>query len=97
MSEWLDLKQAAPLVGMSAYSLRQVVLKGKIEHARVGPKGGLIRFRREWLEDYLESCRVPVRSDSKPVSRSKPKPKRKTQRDVPTQLGPGSLMNMLKD
>jgi excisionase family DNA binding protein len=97
MPELLTAEEAAPFVGMSAYSLKELARKKKIEHVRVGPSGGLIRFRREWLEDYLESCRVPVRSGSKPASRSKPKPKRNTQHDVPTRLEPGSLMDMLKD
>ncbi|MCC9644997.1 helix-turn-helix domain-containing protein [Rhodopirellula sp. JC740] len=56
-SDLLSLKEAAPLVGMSVDSLRELAKRDEIEHVRIGPKNWLYRFRREWLDDYIESQR----------------------------------------
>jgi excisionase family DNA binding protein len=87
--------QAAPLVGMSAYSLKTLARKKQIDHLRVGPNGGLIRFRRDQLRDYLESCRQ-LGQDA-PKSSKKTRPKKQTQRAVPAKLKAGSLLGMLDD
>ena len=47
----------ARLLGIAAYTVRELCRRGKIRHNRVGR---LIRIKREWAEEYMmASVRVP--------------------------------------
>ena len=79
MNELLSVNEAAPRIGLRPHSLRELCKKGLIRHMKVGPNGGLYRFREVWLEEYLESCtygpkekkeRKPPRERRQPPDRS---------------------------
>jgi excisionase family DNA binding protein len=54
--ERLSINEAAQILGISSGSLRLLIAKRAIRHMRLGPNGGRYWLRREWLEEYLESC-----------------------------------------
>jgi excisionase family DNA binding protein len=56
--EWLSAKDAAQKLGLSRSVVYQLVASEKIDHYKVGPNGGRIRFRVEDLEAYIAKCRV---------------------------------------
>ena len=69
----LDIKQAAPLLGISEHGLRELCKARKIKHLRIGPKRWLYRFRPEWIDEYLDASVVEVetqasRHTDKPMS-----------------------------
>lgn len=55
-TDLLTIDEAAPIIGISACSLRLLVHAGKIRFMRIGPRNGRYKFLREWLAEYLESC-----------------------------------------
>jgi excisionase family DNA binding protein len=64
-TDLLSINDAAPLVGVSARTLREMCIRKKIKFMRVGPGRGLYRFRRDWLLEYLASCEIsPVANDA---------------------------------
>lgn len=63
----LTIDEAALILGMAASSLRLLIRAGKIRYRRIGPNGGRYELRREWLDEYLESCEVaPTQQSTKP-------------------------------
>jgi len=52
---WLTTAQAAALTGLSEKTIRRAYLTRRLEHTRVGRN---IRFRRSWLDAYVEQGRV---------------------------------------
>lgn len=70
----LDLATAADLLGYKPAGLRKVVKAGQIRHVQNG--NGPIKFRREWIDEYIQA------NNPKGVERSpaktKPKPPKST-------------------
>lgn len=54
------VKEAAAYIGISAHSMRCLYQQKKIKHRRVGPGRGIVRFEKEWLDDYLAGSIVEV-------------------------------------
>jgi len=67
----LTIQQAATALGLSVSGLRKLVRGGSIRFAQ-RTKHAVIRFRREWLDDYANAKAAPAR----PV-RSIPKQRRR--------------------
>ena len=55
--ELLTTVEAAERIGLSAKSLRSLVVRGEIAVYRLGPGGGKVRFTQQDLLDYEERCR----------------------------------------
>lgn len=58
MSEFLSIEQAAPKIGVAPRTLRLMCKERSIRHLRLGPKGGIFRFRPQWLDEYLAASEV---------------------------------------
>lgn len=58
MSEFLSIEQAAPRIGVAPRTLRDMCNRKVIRHLRLGARGGIFRFRPEWLDEYLASVEV---------------------------------------
>ena len=56
MGEYLTSKDAAAYIGVSDRTIRELCTTRQIEHERLN--GRNLRFRQEWLDNYLESIRV---------------------------------------
>lgn len=55
--EYFDPEEIARLLGIAAYTVRELCRRGKMQHVRVGRR---IRIRREWAEAYMmASAREP--------------------------------------
>lgn len=66
----LDVKAAAEYLGVTAWTVRQLVSRGQIAHFRISRRGPL-RFAVEDLEDWKASRVVPARrqgSSAPPVA-----------------------------
>ena len=72
----LDIKQAASMLGIGESTLSQMCRDGKITHTKIGPRGGLYRFRIEWIDLYLEQNTVHADETSRgrPVMSQQRKP-----------------------
>jgi len=56
---WLNSSEAAAYVGLHVKIFRKLVQKHKIRHARTqDSQQGHLRFKREWLDEWLESTAV---------------------------------------
>jgi excisionase family DNA binding protein len=65
---YIDAKQAAEELGVTRDEVYRLVRSKRLRHHRIGANGGILRFRREDLKNYLESCAVnpaPDRSRGK--------------------------------
>ena len=73
-AELIPLATAADLLGYKPAGLRKVVKTGRIRHVQNG--NGPIKFRREWIDEYIQA------NNPKGVERSpaktKPKPPKST-------------------
>lgn len=49
----LTLKEAAEVLGCSPSGLRKLIRQGAIRYFQIG-KHSTIRFRREWLDDFID-------------------------------------------
>jgi excisionase family DNA binding protein len=59
MGEWLTVKQAGELLGLSEWSIRRRIGDGKLTAYRTKPdSGAAYRLRRGDVEAYLERMRV---------------------------------------
>lgn len=56
MSKYLNTQEAADYLGISDRTLRTICQAAQIEHERLN--GRNLRFKKEWLDNYLESIRV---------------------------------------
>lgn len=56
MCKYLNTQEAADYLGISDRTLRTICQSAQIEHERLN--GRNLRFRKEWLDNYLESIRV---------------------------------------
>lgn len=56
MGEYLTSKDAAAYIGVSDRTIRELCTTRQIEHERLN--GRNLRFRQEWLDNYLKSIRV---------------------------------------
>ena len=56
MNEYLNSKEAADYLGVSDRFVRDLCTNRRIEHERLN--GRNLRFKKEWLDDYLASIRV---------------------------------------
>jgi hypothetical protein len=56
---WLNLALAAQYERRSKRFISNEVRAGRLRAARVGGRGELL-FRREWLDEHLESLATPV-------------------------------------
>ena len=54
MEEYLNTLEAADFLGVSDRTVRKLCADKKIKHQRIN--GRNIRFKKEWLEDYLSSA-----------------------------------------
>lgn len=59
IGETVGLCEAADILGMSESGLRKLVRRGEIRYSQTR-KGAAIRFRREWLDEFIEPP-APVR------------------------------------
>lgn len=55
---WLDVDQASEYLGYSATSIRRWCRSKRIRHARSPGRNSCYRFRREWLDEFLEERTV---------------------------------------
>lgn len=62
-SAWLDLRQAADLLGYSESGLRRLVQKGAVRFEQARPNARL-RFKREWLEEF--KAPLPAKPRTRP-------------------------------
>lgn len=62
--DWLTLKQAASWAHCSERTLRRLIAKGKLRHARIGAGADVrkkpIRLRPSWVGAALEACATPI-------------------------------------
>jgi excisionase family DNA binding protein len=56
---WMVVTEAAAYARVSTKTIYRAVETGKLRHARVGDRRAL-RFRREYLDEFLENTVVPV-------------------------------------
>lgn len=56
---WLLATEAAAYLRVSAKTVYREARAGRLRHARVGGRREL-RFRREWLNEFLEATATPV-------------------------------------
>jgi excisionase family DNA binding protein len=71
----LGLRAAAEYIRVSEHTLRRLVRARAIQYVQNAPRGR-IRFKREWLDTYLEMASTAARRrNSKPPT---PKPGRRT-------------------
>lgn len=61
--ELLDYRQAGDMLGLSQYTLRRYVSRGRLPHLKLGPK--LVRFEAHRLLETVESRRVEPRERSR--------------------------------
>lgn len=55
-SPWLNVEQAARYIGVGPGLIYRACGSGRLRHSRVGDrKHGLLRFRVEWLDAYMET------------------------------------------
>ena len=66
----LSLSQAAEYLGMSASGLHKLIAAGKVVHLQSGPHGR-IRFKPEWLDDYISEHTVTPREAATPRKRQR--------------------------
>ena len=52
-SEYLNTFQAAQYIGVSDRTIRNLCADRKIKHERINNRN--IRFKKQWLDDYLKS------------------------------------------
>ncbi|MDR3199246.1 MAG: helix-turn-helix domain-containing protein [Planctomycetaceae bacterium] len=50
----LTVRQVANILKLSPESVRKEIKRNKIRASRVGPQGGVLRVRLDWLEEYIE-------------------------------------------
>lgn len=55
--ELLTTEQAAERLGLSPRSIRALVAAGKLAVHRLGPRGGIVRFSPEDLDEYVRRTR----------------------------------------
>lgn len=58
-SPWMNLTEGAVYERRGKRWLAREAKAGRVKHARVGGRGELM-FRREWLDEHLESLAIPV-------------------------------------
>ena len=58
---WLDVDQASEYLGFSGTSIRRWCRAKRIRHARAPGRNSCYRFRREWLDEFLEERTVNPR------------------------------------
>jgi hypothetical protein len=92
---WFDTAGAAAALGMSVSGLRKIMATGKIRYAQTS-KWGVIRFRPEWLEVYLE--RIAKGGSNEPQPQPKPAKRKPTSKSVAGLINPGAAdwLNVLK-
>lgn len=56
MSRYLNTQEAAEYMAVSDRTIRTLCSTGQLEHERLN--GRNLRFKPEWLDNYLESIRV---------------------------------------
>ena len=54
---WLSVKDAAEYLGLGVSAIYQMAASGELNHYRIGPRGGKIRFKASDLEEYLAKAR----------------------------------------
>ena len=58
-SPWLNLRESAAYEKRGKRWLAREAHAGRVRHARIGGRGELL-FRREWLDEHIESMAVPI-------------------------------------
>jgi excisionase family DNA binding protein len=71
--KWLNIKEGAEYLGISAHTVRDMVERGKLTHYRPGNGRGRIKFRSSDLEAYLEGVRFGPRPKARPSLPERPK------------------------
>jgi hypothetical protein len=69
----LSLSQAADILGYSTSGLRKLVAKRAIQFFQAGPHCP-IKFRREWLDEFIEAGSIKPGAPAEVQKRRKPKP-----------------------
>ena len=54
----LSVMDVAGILKIRPESVRAEINAGRLAASRVGPKGGVMRIRLEWLIEYLESQKI---------------------------------------
>jgi len=65
IDSYIDARRAAEELGVTRDEVYRLVRSKRLRHHRLGANGGIIRFRREDLRAYLESCAVNPAPDRK--------------------------------
>lgn len=67
---WLSAKEAAAVLGVSTRTLYQFCRTGDLRHARITMNGnGVMRFRRSWLDAFMEARTTRGRLSARVTSR----------------------------
>lgn len=69
----LDIKQVADKLGLTSSGIRKLVASGDIVYFQSGKKGR-IRFREEWVEEFIEKNTHRKCNLVKPNRQAKKKP-----------------------
>lgn len=74
----MSIGEAATYLGMCTKSVTRLCIARKVKHLRVGNQGrlrtGKYRFRRAWLDEYLEEAVVPTQPSLKRTKTKKTAP-----------------------
>lgn len=58
-TRWLTTTEAAKIVKVSTRVIYHAVKRGKLRAAKIDGRGDL-RFRRQWIDEWVESCTTPL-------------------------------------
>ena len=62
--EYLNSTEAAALIGVTDKTIRNLCRDRKIKHERLN--GRNLRFKKEWIDDYLQSLIVePIKNEKR--------------------------------
>lgn len=53
MTQILTVQEVAEILKIRPETVRAEINAGRLAASRIGPKGGVLRVRREWLDEYL--------------------------------------------
>lgn len=69
----LTTEEAAERIGLSTRSIRALVAAGKLKACYLGPKGGMVRFTQQALDEYRDaSAAYGSRDSRRPASSRRP-------------------------
>jgi len=61
---WLNAEEAGQYAGYSAWSMRTFAKRRLIKHTKAPGQSGGYRFKRQWIDDFLEARAVEVKQSA---------------------------------